>query len=96
MNTFYNQAVYRVRKFYRKGDVAKKYQYTYEIIDDTTQQVMAVCDLIGKAAFNTLTILDHQHKTWEMKPNRNIMPSRWIVTDPGQGRVVQFDQKNLR
>ena len=88
-----DQAVYRVRRFYRKGDVPKKYQCTFEMIDDNTQQVMAVCDLIGKAVFATLVIIDHQQKNWQMKPNRKIMPSRWFVTDPSQSIAMQFDQK---
>jgi hypothetical protein len=30
-----------------------------------------------------------------MKPNRKVMPSRWIVTDPDGRITVQFDQKVL-
>jgi hypothetical protein len=30
-----------------------------------------------------------------MKPNRKIMPSRWIVTDPGERIAIQFDRKLL-
>jgi hypothetical protein len=78
--------VYRVRKSYKKGELPKKYTGTFELIDDGTQQVMAACDLIGKAVFSTLSITDHQRKTWQMAPNRKIMPSRWIVTDPGQNK----------
>jgi hypothetical protein len=89
------QAVYRVRRTYRKGDVPKGYTSTLEIIDDNSRQVMAVCDLTGKAAFTALTITDHRQKTWQMRPNRKIMPSRWLVTDSGQNIVMQFDQKIL-
>jgi hypothetical protein len=28
-----------------------------------------------------------------MQPNRKLMPSRWIVTDPDQRVAMQFDQK---
>ncbi|HBH35297.1 MAG TPA: hypothetical protein DDW45_02505 [Gammaproteobacteria bacterium] len=89
------QAVFRVRRFHRKGENLKKYQRTYELIDERTQGVMAVCDLIGKAVFSTLMIDDDKHQAWQMKPNRRIMPSRWIVTDPGQQIAMQFDQKIL-
>lgn len=30
-----------------------------------------------------------------MRPNRKIMPSRWIVTDPDRNIAMQFDQKIL-
>ena len=89
------QAVYRVRSLYRNGDVPKGHTSTLELIDDNTRQVMAVCDLTGKAAFTALTITDHRQKTWQMRPNRTIMPSRWLITDSGQNIVIQFDQKIL-
>jgi hypothetical protein len=89
------QAVYRVRKFRRKGDLPKKYRYTLEMADDRTQQIMAACDLIGHAAFSTLAITDHENQIWQMKPNRKIMPSRWIVTDPREQMAMQFDQRIL-
>ena len=73
----------------------KNYAGTFEITDDKTQQVMAVCDLVGKAVFAMLVIMAHQEKAWQMKPNRKIMPSRWVVTDPGQHIAMQFDQKML-
>ncbi len=88
-------AVYRVRKSRRKGDMPKKYRYTLEMTDDRTQQIMAACDLIGHAAFSTLAITDHENQTWQMKPNRKIMPSRWIVTDPREQTAMQFDQRIL-
>jgi hypothetical protein len=90
-----DQAIYRVRRYYRKGDVPKKYGGTYEIVDDNTLAVMAACDLTGKAVFATLVIMDHQDKDWQMKPNRKIMPSRWVITDPRQNIALQFDQKIL-
>ena len=90
-----DRAVYRVRKYYRKEDKTKKYKGTFEVSDNRTQQVMATCDLIGQAVFSTLEIIDYEHRAWQMKPNRKIMPSRWLVTDPGQHIVMQFDQKIL-
>jgi hypothetical protein len=90
-----DQPVYRVRKYYRKGDLPRKYRHSLEMTDDRTQQVMATCELVGQACFATLAIVDHQEQTWQMKPNRKIMPSRWIVTDPRQQIAMQFDQKIL-
>ncbi|MEN8131606.1 MAG: hypothetical protein ABFS45_15720 [Pseudomonadota bacterium] len=90
-----NQAIFRIRKSHKKGEKPKKYQCTYEIVDEGTQQVMAICDLIGTASFSTLTIIDNDRQSWIMSPNRRIMPSRWAVADPGQNVAVQFDQKIL-
>lgn len=73
----------------------KGYRYTLEMIDDRTQQAMATCDLIGRPAFSALTIMDEKQRAWGMSPNRKIMPSRWIVTDPQQRIAMQFDQKIL-
>jgi hypothetical protein len=90
-----DRAVYRVRRYYRKSELPKKYGGTFEMVDDNAQQVMAVCDVIGKAALATSTIKDHLQDTWRMQPNRKIMPSRWVVTDPGQNIAMQFDQRIL-
>jgi len=90
-----DHAAYRVRRFNKKGDRPKKYRCTFEVTDERTRQVMAVCDLAGQAVFSTLAIIDHDSQTWQMKPNRRIMPSRWTVTDPGQTIAMQFDQKIL-
>lgn len=90
-----DQAVYRVRRVHRKGDVPGKYRYTLEMTDDGTQQVMAACDLIGRATFSTLTISDSDQRAWQMKPNRKVMPSRWVVTDAKGHIAMQFDQKTL-
>jgi len=95
MNIPSNLAVYRVRRFNKKGDKPKKYRCTFEVTDEHTQQVMAVCDLLGQAVFSTLTMIDHANRTWQMKPNRRIMPSRWTVTGPEQKIAMQFDQKIL-
>lgn len=90
-----DQAVYRVRRVYRKGDVPGKYRHTLEITDDRTQQVLAACDLVGRATFATLTISDGDQRAWQMKPNRKVMPSRWAITDPNGSVAMQFDQKTL-
>lgn len=93
MSTSNDQAVYRIRRFRREGDVPKKYEGTYEVIDDQSQQVMAVCDLVGRAVFAHVMFKDHQQQTWQMRPNRKIMPSRWTVTGPRQDVAMQFNQK---
>lgn len=95
MNNPEDRAAYRVRRERRGGDVPKKYRYTLELTDERTQRVMAACDLIGRATFSTLEIRDRERSTWQMKPNRKVMPSRWIVTDPQDRIAMQFDQKIL-
>lgn len=95
MNKIAAQAVYRIRRFRREGEKPKRYKYTFELIDEETDQAMAVCDLAGRAVFSTLTLRDEEEQPWEMRPNRKVMPSRWIVTDPRKQTVMQFDQKIL-
>lgn len=95
MNIPENQAVYRIRKTYRKENRPKNYKNTYTVTDDRTETTLATCDLIGRAFFKDQSIRDHEQQTWQMKPNRRIMPSRWIVTDPEQRVAMQFDQKIL-
>lgn len=90
-----DQAVYRVRRVRREGDLPAKYRHTLEMTDEHTQRVMAACDLVGRATFSTLTITDRDRRPWQMKPNRRVMPSRWLVTDPEQRVAMQFDQKIL-
>lgn len=89
-----DQALYRARTFYRKEGAGKGYRYSLEMLDERTQQVMATCDLVGRASFAVLALVDEQ-QVWRMGPNRKIMPSRWIVTDPQQRVVMQFEQSIL-
>ncbi|MEJ2199666.1 MAG: hypothetical protein P8X63_01420 [Desulfuromonadaceae bacterium] len=95
MNMNAERAVYRLREFRRQGELPKHYQCSYEVLDDNTREVMAVCDLSGKAVFSSLEILDQQQQRWQMRPNRKIMPSRWVVTDPAGVIHTRFDQKIL-
>jgi len=90
-----DQAIYRIRKLHRRSDRPKKYRHTLELTDDRTQQVMAACDVIGQATFSNLAIADSDQRAWRMRPNRKVMPSRWIVTDPEERVAMQFDQKIL-
>jgi hypothetical protein len=87
------QAVYRVRTVHRRDAMQKGYRHTREVVDDHTGQVVATCNVVGRPAFATLEIIDAQGRTWRMQPDRKLMPSRWIVTDPHQRVAMQFDQK---
>ena len=90
-----DQALYRARTFYRKEAVGRGHRYSLEMLDELTQQVMATCDLTGRATFAVLALVDEQQRVWRMGPNRKIMPSRWIVTDPQQRVVMQFERSIL-
>ena len=95
MKSVIDKPAYRILRSRRTGDFPKKYQATYELMDERTQATVAACDLIGRAVFDTLEIREAGAKRWTMKPNRRIMPSRWLVTDAGGRLAVQFDQKLL-
>jgi hypothetical protein len=89
------QACYRIHRSSDGSDKPKKYRGSFRVTDERTGQVTANCELVGKAVFDTVTIVDGDSKTWQMHPNRKIMPSRWTVTDPQQRFVMQFEQRIL-
>ncbi len=92
MITSVNQAIYRLHSFSRKENVPSNYRGSYQLLDEQSQQVMAFCDISGHATFSLVSILDEEHKTWTMRPNRKILPTRWILTDPSASIAMQFDQ----
>lgn len=89
------QPVYRLRKT-RRANAPKRYRGTYQISDDDTKHVLATCDVMGHIAFATHEIFDDRQAVWRMAPNRSIMPSRWLVTDPAGRLALQFHQQILR
>jgi hypothetical protein len=91
--TLAGDAVYRVRKLHRRDAKPKGYQHTLELLDDRTGDIRATCDVLGRFPFAAHDIIDDRGRTWRMQPNRKVMPSRWIVTDPQQAIAMQFDQK---
>lgn len=90
------QAICRMVKSVRKPDAPKDYRGSYALVDERTAQTMASCDLMGQATFSPVSLIDHDQRIWTMRPNRRIMPARWIVTDPDQSIAVQFDQNISR
>ncbi|MBN2428424.1 MAG: hypothetical protein JXK94_08815 [Deltaproteobacteria bacterium] len=66
MNNPQTQAIYRIRRFRRDGDVQKKYEGTYEVINENIREVLAVGDLIVKAVFSEFKIRDHRGKVWQI------------------------------
>lgn len=90
------QSVYRICNHYRKDDQPRGYLHTLEISDERSGQVLASCDVTGRPAQSSLTITDAEDRAWAMRPNRKIMPSRWIITDPEEAVAMQLDQKTLK
>jgi hypothetical protein len=89
-------ALYRLRRTRRDDLPVKHYRGTWKLSDDRTKQVLATCDLMRAAVFGTHEIVDHEQKVWRLAANRAVMPSRWLLTDPSQRLVLQFDQQILR
>lgn len=88
-------ACYRIRQSRERSDESKKYRKCYCLVDERSGQEAANCSLSSRKIFTTITVQDGDNKNWQMRPNRKIMPSRWIVTDPQQRVAMQFDQKIL-
>lgn len=89
-------ALYRVRQTRRDGMSDSRYRCTWEISDDATKQVLANCDLLRRVSFGTHEIVDHAQQVWRLAANRTVMPSRWLLTDPEQRLLLQFNQQILR
>ena len=90
------EAVYRFQRFKRKGSLPGKYKGTLQVRDHLTEDVLAICDVIGDPVFAAQTVTDAKGRAWQMKANRRLMPSRWLVSNPGGQVVMQFDQKISR
>jgi hypothetical protein len=77
-------ATWRLCRFNRNGDVPAGYRESYEMIEEATGTVRASCDLLGRAVETPFTILDDGGDTWQVMPNRKVMPTRWtLVADNG-------------
>ncbi len=88
-------ACYRIHRSYEHSDKPKKHRESFRVTDEHTGQEAANCGLSKHKVFTAVEVLDGDGKKWQMHPNRKIMPSRWIVTDPQQHVAMQFDQKIL-
>lgn len=88
-------ATFRLRRFWRKNAGPGKYTGSCELLDEHSGQRMAVCDLAGSPALHPVGIADSRGQFWSMEPNRRVMPSRWILTDPAGDAAAQFEQRIL-
>lgn len=96
MNVPIEHALYRLRRTRRDGIPPKHYRGTWVLSDEGTKQVLATCELMGVVTFRSHDIVDGDGQVWCLRANRAIMPSRWLLTDPSQRLVLQFDQQILR
>lgn len=96
MSASTEHALYRSRRTRRDRDSDNRYRDIWELSDDTTKQVLATCDLMGRAVFGTHEIVDREQQVWRLAANRVVMPSRWLLTDPAQRVTLQFHQQILR
>jgi hypothetical protein len=88
-------ALYRIRRA-RRSAPTESYRGRWEICDDATKQVLAVCDPLRVVTFGTHDIIDRDQQVWRLEANRGLLPSRWLLTDPKQRLVLQFDQQVAR
>ncbi len=81
----------------------KKYRGTFYLLNDhlaeddpvneKQSQVAAECQLFGHACFAITDITDSEGSRWQLRPNRKIMPSRWILYNANGAVCAQYDQK---
>lgn len=90
-----DHGVARVRRSHRDGHRPKGYRHTLELIDDRTQQVLAVCDVTGFAVTTALEIRDDVGRTWHLRPNRKVLPTLWSLHDPDGRLVVEVHGRSL-
>lgn len=88
------QSTFRLKELPRIDNPPKKYTGSFALLEEADGSVAAQCDVIGDICFATTTITDANNNQWQVKPNRKVMPSRWLVSTPKGELVAQFDQKN--
>jgi hypothetical protein len=95
MSVSTKHALYRIRRV-RRSAPNESYRGRWEIRDEATKHVLATCDPLRVVTFGRHDIIDRDQQIWRLTANRGIMPSRWLLTDPTQRLVLQFDQQVLR
>jgi hypothetical protein len=75
--------------------IDKKYKASYKVVDEVNNKTMAECDLFGNIAFVNLDIRDERNNVWQMRPNRKIMPSRWLLFDSNDQCAFEIRRLNL-
>ena len=70
-----------------------KYRATYTLVDEQAQKTVVQTDLIGRAVFSRMTLVEPCGRRWTLQPNRKVMPTRWLLSDEQERLEFQFDQK---
>lgn len=74
-------------------DPPKGYRHTVVLSDDATGQRVAHCDVCGQLLHAPQVIETDSGPRWGLRPNRRIMPSHWMISDPGNRAVLVLDQR---
>jgi hypothetical protein len=85
---------YRARKDRTGGrNAPKDHRYSLDLIDEATGSVAARCVVRGAPLHKPQTIELEGGAAWNLRPNRLIMPSHWIVRAPDGRDVLLLDQR---
>lgn len=85
---------YRARKNRARGrDAPKDHRYTLELLDEAAGAVLGRCAVRGTPIHKPQAIEMESGDCWSVRPNRRIMPSHWILADPGGREVLLLDQR---
>jgi hypothetical protein len=94
MNPGAERTTYRARKSRsRDRSPPKKYRYTLELVDETRGTVLWRCAVLGTPLHQPQTLEVAGGEAWIVRPNRKIMPSHWLLADPGGSDVLRLDQR---
>jgi hypothetical protein len=88
-----DRTAYRIQRRSDSRGKPAKYRATYTLVDGQSQTAVVQADLIGRAVFGHMTLVDHCGCHWTLQPNRKVMPTRWRLSDEQENLEFQFDQK---
>lgn len=71
----------------------KAYKYTVALLDDAGGGRLAHCDVCGQLLHAAQAIQTASGQRWSLSPNRRIMPSHWMLSDPDDRAVLMLDQR---
>lgn len=90
-----SEHVYRARKLGGGRDAPKDHRYTLELVDEASGNELARCVVTGTPIHEAQTVSVVDGGEWIVRPNRRLMPSHWILTDPQDRAVLHLDQRTF-
>jgi hypothetical protein len=90
-----DRTAYRIQRRSEPRGKPAKYRATYTLVDEQTKKPVVQADLIGRAVFGRTALAEPCGRQWTLQPNRNMMPTRWLLSDEDERLEFQFDQKVL-